>query len=1092
MTWEDGTQPSLPSATVTLTATVLRSDSEGLGFSITSENPVIVGSVKEGGPGEQAGLATGDNIVSINGEDVTTWCHQDVAKHLSQSTNFAFAPTFEALTTDLVDSGKSFEAAVAIEIQRVLINASSHNDGNDHQQEAEDGEENAHLTRPATHQPTQAEMEAYKPFSSLDLLLCSPPHMATFLNFVLSPQGVTEDETLYLLNVNWFLEAPSFADARSLYNDFLATKAPMRISCIPDEVMHTVEQVLSCKKPTSAMLRESFHATKNETWKHVAIVLRDFERYLYNGFGDLCQTSRLIRLAKSEELRLIEDMINLHICESQVRQGDMEEKHVAGRFSIIEHTLIEFYKRSGGAQTRFSVSKNRHQSKKDNQKVDFYHFGHRFTTTSYTHPTFCAVCKTMILGIVRQGWDCLDCGMHIHKKNDKFSSSFRRCHTLVKEKCTGMKKSRGIFGGSRRKKNSKMSKTSFATLEDSAIRPLEGQPRSVSQSSLSVETYSSDGINPRSAQSSSRSIKSRFSFRDALPYDIQHEPAFWQETVTDEQILGNISKREMKRQELIYELIQTEKRFVRHLTIFKEVFRKPIIAENVLSSSVVHGLFANVDELLENNAPIAEALETTRAEHHGGLLHGIAEAVLPYFKSFNCDAYARFCSGQQRALKLYNQQIKANQAFSECIQRIETLSDVERLTFRDFLAKPMQRLTKYPLLIEGILKGTAEDNIQEREHLTCLLQLAKDALYHVQHTIRSDEDKKRLCEIDDKLDRSALDRIEKLMLMDLPSSGFELIHEGMQCQGKPVEVRCILMTHAFIFCLSKDERLVVKIPEKSTSTRGPVVGMKDIIVRGVAADPKSFFLISGNKSSPNMYELQAQTKQKASAWTSKLEETKRVFSENYPHYEESLMQQLNDQSKLADEDEEDEDEDEDEEDEDEDEDTVEGDRDQALLPFLQHRMDILQTLVKKIDTIHTEIADRLRVEGLEECLVSVSGDTHCPNSSSGIIAGQEIHSNAGPVCGLPSLYNDVGEDMSTARAAARYVQAAGRIASLSAEVAELKRRLVQFRTVDEEGMPLEAPPAVPESPTSPNEEFGSQNSMVLRPPMHDISHESFI
>lgn len=58
--------------------------------------------------------------------------------------------------------------------------------------------------------------------------------------------------------------------------------------------------------------------------------------------------------------------------------------------------------------------------------------------------------------------------------------------------------------------------------------------------------------------------------------------------------------------------------------------------------------------------------------------------------------------------------------------------------------------------------------------------------------------------------------------------------------------------------------------------------------------------------------------------------------------------------------------------------------------------------------------------------------------------------------------------MSTARAAARYVQAAGRIASLSAEVAELKRRLVQFRTVDEEGMPLEAPPAVPESPTSPN------------------------
>lgn len=47
--------------------------------------------------------------------------------------------------------------------------------------------------------------------------------------------------------------------------------------------------------------------------------------------------------------------------------------------------------------------------------------------------------------------------------------------------------------------------------------------------------------------------------------------------------------------------------------------------------------------------------------------------------------------------------------------------------------------------------------------------------------------------------------------------------------------------------------------------------------------------------------------------------------------------------------------------------------------FIIQNADILQTLVKKIDTIHTEIADRLRVEGLEECLVSVSGDTHCPN-----------------------------------------------------------------------------------------------------------------
>ena len=43
---------------------------------------------------------------------------------------------------------------------------------------------------------------------------------------------------------------------------------------------------------------------------------------------------------------------------------------------------------------------------------------------------------------------------------------------------------------------------------------------------------------------------------------------------------------------------------------------------------------------------------------------------------------------------------QGNQAFAECVRRIEQLPDIERLTFRDFVAKPMQRLTKYPLLIE--------------------------------------------------------------------------------------------------------------------------------------------------------------------------------------------------------------------------------------------------------------------------------------------------------------------------------------------------------------------------------------------------------
>ena len=33
--------------------------------------------------------------------------------------------------------------------------------------------------------------------------------------------------------------------------------------------------------------------------------------------------------------------------------------------------------------------------------------GHKFVTTSYSQPTFCAVCKSLIWGVMKQGWSCL-------------------------------------------------------------------------------------------------------------------------------------------------------------------------------------------------------------------------------------------------------------------------------------------------------------------------------------------------------------------------------------------------------------------------------------------------------------------------------------------------------------------------------------------------------------------------------------------------------------------------------------------------------------------------------------------------------------
>ena len=35
------------------------------------------------------------------------------------------------------------------------------------------------------------------------------------------------------------------------------------------------------------------------------------------------------------------------------------------------------------------------------------HAGHHFVTQTYQHPTFCGHCKTLLWGLMRQGWTCI-------------------------------------------------------------------------------------------------------------------------------------------------------------------------------------------------------------------------------------------------------------------------------------------------------------------------------------------------------------------------------------------------------------------------------------------------------------------------------------------------------------------------------------------------------------------------------------------------------------------------------------------------------------------------------------------------------------
>jgi hypothetical protein len=120
----------------------------------------------------------------------------------------------------------------------------------------------------------------------------------------------------------------------------------------------------------------------------------------------------------------------------------------------------------------------------------------------------------------------------------------------------------------------------------------------------------------------------------------------------------------------------------------------------------------------------------------------VGAAFLEGFVAVDAQAYSVYCANRKHAHALYAEKSKSSAAFAACIKRSEALPVVEKLSLADFLAKPMQRLTKYPLLLKGIQSNTSATDLIEQMELTTAIEKAESVLRYVQEAIRESEDQR--------------------------------------------------------------------------------------------------------------------------------------------------------------------------------------------------------------------------------------------------------------------------------------------------------------------------------------------------------------
>uniref|UniRef100_A0A803V8P9 Intersectin-1 n=1 Tax=Ficedula albicollis TaxID=59894 RepID=A0A803V8P9_FICAL len=215
-----------------------------------------------------------------------------------------------------------------------------------------------------------------------------------------------------------------------------------------------------------------------------------------------------------------------------------------------------------------------------------------------------------------------------------------------------------------------------------------------------------------------------------------------QQWCADLHLLDMLTPTERKRQGYIHELIVTEENYVNDLQLVTEIFQKPLMESELVTEKEVAMIFVNWKELIMCNIKLLKALRV-RKKMSGEkmpvkMIGDILTAQLPHMQP-----YIRFCSCQLNGAALIQQKTDEVPEFKEFVKRLAMDPRCKGMPLSSFLLKPMQRVTRYPLIIKNILENTPE-NHPDHSHLRQALEKAEELCSQVNEGVREKENSDRL------------------------------------------------------------------------------------------------------------------------------------------------------------------------------------------------------------------------------------------------------------------------------------------------------------------------------------------------------------
>ncbi|XP_031760979.1 rho guanine nucleotide exchange factor 18 isoform X2 [Xenopus tropicalis] len=355
---------------------------------------------------------------------------------------------------------------------------------------------------------------------------------------------------------------------------------------------------------------------------------------------------------------------------------------------------------------------------------------------------------------------------------------------------------------------------------------------------------------------------------------LEFEAGSWSCAV-DPLYLKKQKKEVIKRQDVIYELMQTEMHHVRTLKIMLRVYSRALSEELQYGNKDIHQIFPCVDDLLELHVNFLARFKERRKESmeegsdRNYMIQKVGDILVQQFSGESGERmrekYGIFCSQHNKAVSRYKDLLRDSKKFQNLMKKIGNSSIVRRLGVQECILLVTQRITKYPVLVERIIQNT-EEGTEDYETLTQAIALIKDTITDVDSRVHESEKVQRLREIVSKMELKSSGKLKNGTFRKQDILRRQLLHDGVlywkTASGRLKDILAVLLTDILLLLQEKDQKYSLS----PVDNKAPVISLQKLIVREVANEEKAMFLISASNTGAEMYEIHTNSKEERNFW----------------------------------------------------------------------------------------------------------------------------------------------------------------------------------------------------------------------------------